>query len=219
MSQNHRSRGLIAAVVILVIFLVADSAALAYFISHNQKQQQDATQTTQETLAKTDSDSDGLSDAQEKAIKTNPYAKDTDNDGIDDADEVTAKSDPLVADSATTTPTTKPSTPTTASDTNCTTQNIVVTLPIADQVFTSPAKISGKAIAFEGTVSWRIKDATGSQLAKGTVTTVGDAAQCAPFESNITFPLPSTTNGTLEFYTVSAKDGSEQDLVSVPVKF
>ncbi|WP_279245805.1 thrombospondin type 3 repeat-containing protein [Candidatus Litorirhabdus singularis] len=43
----------------------------------------------------TDDDNDGLTDATEQIIGTNPLAIDTDNDGFSDYDEVSAASDPL----------------------------------------------------------------------------------------------------------------------------
>ena len=46
-----------------------------------------------------DSDGDGLSDAEEAALGTDPDSVDTDGDGYGDGDEVHAKSDPLDAES------------------------------------------------------------------------------------------------------------------------
>ena len=50
-------------------------------------------------IATTDSDEDGLSDAQEEAIGTSPQLKDTDGDGLTDGDEVNNGGfNPLIAD-------------------------------------------------------------------------------------------------------------------------
>lgn len=45
-----------------------------------------------------DSDDDGLTNAEEKELGTNPDKADSDGDGLDDADEIDAGSDPNVAD-------------------------------------------------------------------------------------------------------------------------
>ncbi|MEW5854900.1 MAG: hypothetical protein AB2A00_39350, partial [Myxococcota bacterium] len=46
-----------------------------------------------------DQDGDGLTDAQEALLGTDPYHPDTDRDGLSDGDEVTRGTDPLLADS------------------------------------------------------------------------------------------------------------------------
>jgi hypothetical protein len=51
-----------------------------------------------------DTDGDGLSDAQETALGTNPNSADTDNDGFSDGNEVTAGTDPNDANSHPTSP-------------------------------------------------------------------------------------------------------------------
>jgi len=51
------------------------------------------------TLAPVDSDSDGLADAEELLVRTNPNVIDTDNDGLSDYEEVKIyKTNPLIAD-------------------------------------------------------------------------------------------------------------------------
>ena len=49
--------------------------------------------------SRVDSDGDGLSDAEENQLGTNPNDADSDNDGVNDGDEVAAGTDPLNADS------------------------------------------------------------------------------------------------------------------------
>lgn len=51
-----------------------------------------------EEIRKTDSDLDGLSDAEEKKLGTNLKNIDTDSDGLTDKNEVDLKTDPLKAD-------------------------------------------------------------------------------------------------------------------------
>ncbi len=45
-----------------------------------------------------DTDGDGLSDAAEMVLGTNPYMRDTDGDGIDDKDELELGTDPTLKD-------------------------------------------------------------------------------------------------------------------------
>lgn len=213
--MTTQSKTPVVLTIVLVLFIAASVVFGALYLQ--QRQQAKPTETVvADELSKQDSDSDGLTDAEEKNLKTNPYSADTDRDGVKDGTEVTQKSDPLVADSATTN---QPSDTTTAvTDDNCTTNAIVVTTPVENQVFTSPGTVSGKATAFEGTVNWRILDGQGTQLATGYVTT-SNGMECSPFSDTLTFPLASTTTGTIEFYTVSAKDGSEENKVAVKIKF
>src|SRR5215212_8454812 len=53
-----------------------------------------------ETAGPTDSDGDGLGDASESELGTDPLVWDTDGDGVSDGEEVTAGTDPLVAEEA-----------------------------------------------------------------------------------------------------------------------
>lgn len=48
------------------------------------------------TIYEKDSDHDGLTDAQELALETNPYAIDTDSDGQADLEELQSGHSPLV---------------------------------------------------------------------------------------------------------------------------
>ncbi|MCH7841497.1 MAG: hypothetical protein IID01_01885 [Chloroflexi bacterium] len=50
------------------------------------------------SAAPLDSDNDGLTDAEEAALGTNPFQKDSDTDGLDDGEEVLIGTDPLFPD-------------------------------------------------------------------------------------------------------------------------
>ena len=54
----------------------------------------DTAQVTIEVLSTEDSDGDGIPDAEERQLGTNPFDPDTDGDGIDDGEEVAGGSDP-----------------------------------------------------------------------------------------------------------------------------
>lgn len=97
-------------------------------------------------------------------------------------------------------------------------RNILINTPWIGDSIQSPVVISGEAAAFEGTVSIRIKDSSDHILAQTTTqTTTGQ--ERSPFKASIDFGKTNSKKGTVEVYTVSAKDGSDQDLVSISVVF
>jgi len=98
--------------------------------------------------------------------------------------------------------------------------NIIVSAPSPDQKITSPANISGQARVFENVVSYRVVDSSGKILASGNTTAkASKTGDYSDFSISVTFPTPTTSDGKVEVYQVSAKDGSEIDKVSIPVKF
>lgn len=97
-------------------------------------------------------------------------------------------------------------------------RNILLTTPWIGDSIVSPVLISGEAVAFEGTISIRIKDKSNHILAQ-TTTQNELGTERSAFKATVEFGKPSTKTGFVEVYTESAKDGSEQDLVSVPVVF
>ncbi len=97
-------------------------------------------------------------------------------------------------------------------------RNILVNSPWINDSITSPVEISGEAVAFEGTVNIRIKDSDNHVLADST-TQAETGNDRSAFKINLDFGKPTTKKGTVEVFTLSAKDGSEQDKVTVPVVF
>ncbi len=96
--------------------------------------------------------------------------------------------------------------------------NIIVNQPWTGDKIANPVKVSGEALAFEAVVNFRLKDANGTVLKETTLQTKGGSERSA-FAGEVSYDRPKTKTGTLEVYTVSAKDSSEQDKVSIPVKF
>ena len=86
----------------------------------------------------------------------------------------------------------------------------------------NPLSVTGTAIAFENTLQWRIEDQPGRTVDRGTITyssqDVGSPGEFALREFFFHPPTGSVT-GTLTFFTYSAKDGSEQDRLTIPVQF
>ncbi|MDR6550301.1 LysM peptidoglycan-binding domain-containing protein [Paenibacillus qinlingensis] len=99
--------------------------------------------------------------------------------------------------------------------------NIVVYEPLPGTKIASGQRLMGSARAFEATINYQIRDAMGRSITEEKAAT---AAHGAPafglFDVQIKFDqTPTTPNGSLMVYTRSARDGSIQDLVEVPVTF
>lgn len=96
--------------------------------------------------------------------------------------------------------------------------NIGLTQPAEGDTISNPVHVAGSGRAFEGHISLRTRDDTGTVIAESN--TVGGTAEVLPFEVNLSFvQKPQCETGVVEAFTVNPKDGSELDLTSVPVKF
>ena len=100
-------------------------------------------------------------------------------------------------------------------------KNVIVSSLIDHQVIGNPFVILGRARAFESVVNWRISDAHGKVLGQGSVmTNAQDMGLYGSFRVRAFFAdVPETDTGTAQVFTMSPKDGSEQDMVSIPVTF
>ncbi|NQX58089.1 LysM peptidoglycan-binding domain-containing protein [Paenibacillus qinlingensis] len=99
--------------------------------------------------------------------------------------------------------------------------NIVVFEPLPSTRIAPGQYLRGSARAFEATINYQIRDAMGRSI---TTERAATASQGAPafgvFDVQLQFDQsPATPNGSLMVYTRSARDGSIQDLVEVPVTF
>jgi|GEM_PF-1285968 len=98
--------------------------------------------------------------------------------------------------------------------------NIIVSAPTSGQQLTSPFKVEGRARVFENQVNIRVKNKSGQVLiTEKTLAKAPEAGQWGDFSISIGYQFFTTKEGVVEVYATSAKDGSEQDLVSIPVKF
>jgi hypothetical protein len=94
---------------------------------------------------------------------------------------------------------------------------IVVERPRPGQTVTTPVSIAGTANVFEATVSIRILDASGREIAR-TFTTATCGTGCrGDYEHAVEFDVASSQSGTIEVFEESAEDGSAVNVVSVPV--
>lgn len=97
-------------------------------------------------------------------------------------------------------------------------KNITVQTPARNASIKSPVTISGQAKVFEATVQIRIKDASNITLAEKTVQ-AAEGQKMSPYSAQIKYKKPTRSNGTIEVFEKSAKDGSEINKVAVPVTF
>ncbi len=100
-------------------------------------------------------------------------------------------------------------------------QNVIVSSVVKNAALPNPFVILGRARVFENQVSWRVLDAHGKTLASGSaLTNAPEPGRFGQFRVRSFFDrLPETANGRLDVYTLAASDGSEQDIVSIPVTF
>ncbi|MBT1278766.1 Gmad2 immunoglobulin-like domain-containing protein [Thermoanaerobacter sp. CM-CNRG TB177] len=97
--------------------------------------------------------------------------------------------------------------------------NIKVVSPVKNDVVTSPFKVIGKARVFEGNVNIRLVDSNGNILSETVVQATAGAPSWGDFEAIISYKaLKEPQNGILQVFSLSPKDGSVQNLVSVPLK-
>jgi len=98
-------------------------------------------------------------------------------------------------------------------------ENISVTMPKPYDEVVSPLHVEGTARVFENLVSIRLKNSAGQIIASATANaSAPDVGQFGPYTADLTF-APQTGTGTLEVLSFSAIDGSEINLVSIPITF
>jgi hypothetical protein len=94
---------------------------------------------------------------------------------------------------------------------------IVVESPVVGAKVSSPVTVSGIANVFEATVSMRVLDAGGRELARAFTTATCGTGCWGTYSGAIRFAVGSEQRGTIEVYESSAEDGSPLHLVSIPV--
>jgi hypothetical protein len=79
-------------------------------------------------------------------------------------------------------------------------------------------QLTGAARVFEASVSWRLKDSTGREVASGHfLASLGSSPVWGTFDTRIAIPPSVSGNVTLELFEASARDGSPQGIVQVPL--
>lgn len=98
--------------------------------------------------------------------------------------------------------------------------NLRVSSPTPNATVTSPFVVAGEARVFENVVNVRVTNTKGESFINETAyAKAGDAGQLGAFSINLSYKFKNTKEGFVEVYHKSPKDGSEQDLVRIPVKF
>lgn len=96
--------------------------------------------------------------------------------------------------------------------------SIKVTSPKMNERIKSPVQVSGQAAIFEAEFNVRIKDNSGLILTETQIMTK-EGQTMSPFSSKIKYKKPSRSEGIVEIFDISAKDGSEINKISIPVTF
>lgn len=96
---------------------------------------------------------------------------------------------------------------------------IWVTSPVPGQTVTSPLHIQGIAQVFEAMVSYRLKDTNGNVLVQSQTMSSDGAPAHGTFDVVLEYPATASGYGTLEVYEVSMKDGSDHNVVVIPIEF
>lgn len=97
--------------------------------------------------------------------------------------------------------------------------NLVVTSPVPGSIVTSPLVVFGFGRTFEQSFSYRVRDAAGKVVLEDhALTGAPSMGMYGPLRVEIILPAMAEKTFTLEAFEYSAKDGSVQDLVTVPLQ-
>ncbi len=95
--------------------------------------------------------------------------------------------------------------------------SIVLETPKPGEKISGSVTVAGFANVFEANVNVRIRDQSGGVLTE-TFTTATCGTGCwGDFSESVAFEVRERQEGRLEVFTQSAEDGSERDLLSIPV--
>jgi len=92
--------------------------------------------------------------------------------------------------------------------------DIIVTSPLSNDVISSPIEITGRS-GFSGSVFFRLKDAWDQVIASSSAATLAGGS----YSDVMDFKAPSTSFGSLEVYLKRSDNGSEYNLIKIPVVF
>ena len=95
---------------------------------------------------------------------------------------------------------------------------ITVRQPKPYDIVDDPVRIAGVGTGFEGQIAARVRDGHGAQLTRVSVP-AGGTGIWGNYRAALEVGVPSTAQGTLEVFEVSAQDGSELHKVVVAITF
>ena len=97
---------------------------------------------------------------------------------------------------------------------------IRVAAPEPGATITSPVTVAGEARTFEANVQIRVRDGDGAVLAHTFTTALTpDMGVFGPFSAPVRYLEPGASRGFVEVFESSAKDGSEINVIRIPVLF
>jgi len=102
-------------------------------------------------------------------------------------------------------------------------ENIAVYLPAPEQGAGDRATgctcaVRGAARVFEGNIGWRVRDGNGREVARGSAkASRGTGPVWGMFEATVTIPAGVAGQVSIEVFSLSPRDGSEQDVIRIPV--
>jgi hypothetical protein len=94
---------------------------------------------------------------------------------------------------------------------------ILVLSPSIGATIPNPVTVSGTANVFEATVSLRILDESGNEIARGFTTATCGTGCRGDYSTSLSYSVDHEQPGTLEVFEASAKDGSAINVQSIPV--
>lgn len=95
---------------------------------------------------------------------------------------------------------------------------ILVESPAPFEPVTSPLRIRGSANVFEATFGAELADDSGRVLAEKVVTATSGTGERGTFDAELSFAPGAPGRLVLTVFTYSAKDGSRQDAVEIPLE-
>jgi len=102
-------------------------------------------------------------------------------------------------------------------------ENIAVYLPVPEQGAGDRAtgctcQVRGAARVFEGNIGWRVRDGNGREVARGNAkASRGTGPVWGMFAATVTIPPGVAGQVSIEVFSLSPRDGSEQDVIRIPV--
>jgi hypothetical protein len=105
----------------------------------------------------------------------------------------------------------------TAQDLEADLPQIIVTSPQIGAVVGNPVVVSGTANVFEATVSIRILDARGKEIAHAFTTATCGSGCRGTYSAPVRYTVSARQRGIVEVYESSAKDGSRIHVQEIPV--
>lgn len=91
--------------------------------------------------------------------------------------------------------------------------------PLPGATVTRDLEVTGVARAFEAVGSWRVRNASGAEVAQGIFSaSVGTSAVWGTFTFRTQLPATASGNVTLDVFQASAQDGSDVNKVEIPLQ-